>query len=87
MTLVACAVALAISMLVWQAVSAEALYGLAWVSEPMNRVDSESSNLLMVGGLLIGMSWVARRLRPKPRPNGERQPAGPTHDAIRTPSL
>jgi hypothetical protein len=60
-TLVTLAIVLAIPVLVWQAVSAEALNELAWVRVPMNGMNSESSTLLMIAGLLIGASCLARR--------------------------
>ena len=60
-TLVTLAIVLATPALIWQAVSAEALNELAWVRVPMNGMDSESSTLSMIAGLLIGASIVARR--------------------------
>ncbi len=88
MSLVACCIALASPVLLWQAVAAEPLNELAWIRVPMHRMDSESSTLLMVGCLLIGASSLARRvMRSKPLHNGEPRPSAPAHEPVRSPGI
>lgn len=85
-TLVLCQLALTIPVLLWQALSAESLQSFRQIQVPIDRMDSESSLLLVVGAVLIGASSVASRMWRKPSLQNGPQPSG-SQGAVRTPSI
>ena len=85
-TLVLCQLALTIPVLLWQALSAESLQSIRQMQVPIDRMDSESSLLLVVGAVLIGASSVASRMLRKPSLQNGPQPSG-SQGAVRTPSI
>ena len=83
-TLVWCSLALTLPVLLWQALSAESIQRL---QVPIDRMDNESSSLLVVGGILIGASCAASRMLRKPSLQKGQQTSGSSHGTVRTPSI
>ena len=83
-TLVWTSIALTLPVVHWQALSAESIQR---IQVPIDRMDSESSSLLVVGGILFGASCVASRMLRKPSLQKGQQTSGSPHGAVRTPSI